>query len=38
VPPALNQTLIRYLETEGKLVARRPLRFGTSLVAIAIKR
>ncbi|HEX8237455.1 MAG TPA: methyltransferase domain-containing protein [Abditibacteriaceae bacterium] len=38
VPPTFNRALIRYLEVEGKLVARRPLRFGTSLVAIAIKR
>jgi ubiquinone/menaquinone biosynthesis C-methylase UbiE len=38
VPPAFNHALIRYLEIEGKIVARRPLRFGTSLVAVAIKR
>jgi SAM-dependent methyltransferase len=38
VPPVLNRALISYLEVEGKLVARRPLRFGTSLVAVAIKR
>jgi SAM-dependent methyltransferase len=38
VPPALNRALIRYLEVEGSIIARRPLRFGTSLVAVAIKR
>jgi SAM-dependent methyltransferase len=38
VPPALNRALIHYLQAEGKLVSRRPLRFGTSLVAVAIKR
>jgi ubiquinone/menaquinone biosynthesis C-methylase UbiE len=38
VPPVFNRALIRYLEVEGKVVARRPLRFGTSLVAVAVKR
>lgn len=38
VPPAFNRALIRYLEAEGRTIARRPLRFGTSLVAVAVKR
>lgn len=35
VPPILNRALVKYLELEGELIARRPLRFGTSLVGIA---
>jgi SAM-dependent methyltransferase len=35
VSPALNHALIAYLALEGRLIARRPLRFGTSLVGIA---
>ncbi len=38
VPPIINRALIKYLEAEGKLIARRPLQFGTSLVGIARKR
>ncbi len=37
VSPALNRALIAYLKVEGKIIARRPLRFGTSLVAVATK-
>lgn len=37
VPPWANDLLTRYLAAEGKLIARRPLRFGTSLVAVARK-
>ena len=35
LPPALNSMLVRYVGAEGRLIARRPLRFGTSLVAVA---
>lgn len=38
VPPLLNRALIKYLETEGRTMRKRPLNFGTSLVAIARKR
>ncbi|HEX8463045.1 MAG TPA: class I SAM-dependent methyltransferase, partial [Abditibacterium sp.] len=38
VPPFVNELLARYVETEGKIIARRPIRFGTSLVAVARKR
>ena len=38
VPDWINQTLARYVETEGKIIARRPIRFGTSLVAVARKK
>lgn len=37
VPPFLNRALISYLRAEGKIIPHRPLRFGTSLVALAIK-
>jgi len=37
VPPLLNRALVKYLELEGELIARRPLRFGTSLVGVARK-
>ena len=37
VSPAANALLIKYLEGEGKMIARRPLKFGTSLVVIALK-
>jgi hypothetical protein len=37
VPPAANRLLIKYLELEGRILQRRPLNFGTSLVAIARK-
>ncbi len=38
VPDWANEMLARYVETEGKIIARRPIRFGTSLVAVARKR
>lgn len=37
VPPVANRMLIKYLEAEGWLIQRRPLNFGTSLVAVARK-
>jgi ubiquinone/menaquinone biosynthesis C-methylase UbiE len=37
VPGVLNAALVKYLEIEGAVLRRRPLRFGTSLVAIARK-
>lgn len=38
VPGWANELLARYVETEGKIIARRPIRFGTSLVAVARKK
>ena len=38
VPPALNKLLIKYVELEGRIITRRRLRFGTSLVAVAFKK
>jgi ubiquinone/menaquinone biosynthesis C-methylase UbiE len=38
VPDWANTLLARYVETEGAVIARRPIRFGTSLVAVAYKR
>ena len=38
VPSVMNAALVKYLEGEGRMIARRPLKFGTSLVAIARKR
>lgn len=35
VPPAVNRMLVRYVGAEGKIIPRRPLRFGTSLVTVA---
>lgn len=35
VPPAINKMLVRYVGAEGKIIPKRPLRFGTSLVTIA---
>ena len=35
VPPAINRMLVRYVGAEGKVIPRRPLRFGTSLVTVA---
>ncbi len=35
VPPAINKMLVRYVGTEGKIIPKRPLRFGTSLVTVA---
>jgi ubiquinone/menaquinone biosynthesis C-methylase UbiE len=37
VPNFVNRLLVKYLETEGAIIRRRPLQFGTSLVAIARK-
>jgi SAM-dependent methyltransferase len=38
VPPLFNQALVKYLQAEGALITRRPLRWGTSLVGVAVKR
>lgn len=38
VSTAVNAALVKYLECEGRIIARRPFKFGTSLVAIARKR
>lgn len=38
VPDWANTFLARYVETEGKVIAKRPIRFGTSLVAVAYKK
>ncbi len=38
LPPPFNAALIRYLELEGRLITRRPLQFGTSLVGVAFKK
>jgi hypothetical protein len=38
LPTPFNRGLIRYLEVEGRIIARRPLNFGTSLVGVAHKR
>jgi SAM-dependent methyltransferase len=38
LPPPLNAAMIRYLQCEGRLIARRPLQFGTSLVGVAFKK
>ena len=35
VPPVLNQMLVRYVGAEGRIIPNRPLRFGTTLVAVA---
>ena len=37
VPSFANQLLIKYLETEGAIMRKRPFQFGTSLVAVARK-
>jgi SAM-dependent methyltransferase len=37
VTPALNKALVAYLRLEGRLIGYRPLRFGTSLVGVAVK-
>lgn len=37
LPDFANRLLIKYLEVEGAIMRRRPLQFGTSLVAIARK-
>ncbi|MBW3635582.1 MAG: class I SAM-dependent methyltransferase [Armatimonadetes bacterium] len=38
VPDWANDLLARYVEIEGKIIVRRPIRFGTSLVAVARKK
>jgi SAM-dependent methyltransferase len=38
VPEWANDLLIKYVEAEGRIITRRPLRFGTSLVAVAFKK
>lgn len=38
VSPAFNAGLIAYLKAEGKIIPHRPLRFGTSLVGVAVKK
>ncbi len=38
LPPALNAAMIAMLELEGRVLLKRPLRFGTSLVALAWKK
>jgi len=38
VPSPFNRALVGYLAAEGKILTRRPLRFGTSLVGIAVKK
>jgi SAM-dependent methyltransferase len=38
VPRWANRALIEYLKLEGRILARRPIQFGTSLVAVARKR
>ena len=35
VPPLINRMLVRYVGAEGAIIPRRPLRFGTSLIAVA---
>lgn len=37
VPPWANQLLIQYVDTEGRILLRWPLKFGTSLVAVAYR-
>lgn len=37
VPGLANRALIEYLKTEGRVLKHRPLNFGTSLVAVAVK-
>lgn len=37
IPAWANQALVRYLELEGRIIAQRPLRFGTSVVGIAYR-
>lgn len=37
VPPLFNKLLVNYLACEGKVITKRPVRFGTSLVAVARK-
>ena len=37
VPTWANQLLVRYVAAEGRVLAKRPLRFGTSLVVVAFR-
>lgn len=37
VPDIMNRALIKYLEVEGAILCKQPLKFGTSLVVIARK-
>jgi ubiquinone/menaquinone biosynthesis C-methylase UbiE len=37
VPPQVNDLLTRYVGLEGRIIPRRPLRFGTSLVVVAFR-
>jgi SAM-dependent methyltransferase len=37
LPAGGNRMLIKYLEAEGHIIARRPLKFGTSIVGIAYR-
>jgi ubiquinone/menaquinone biosynthesis C-methylase UbiE len=37
VPPWANKLLVQYVAAEGRILAKRPLRFGTSLVAVAFR-
>lgn len=37
LPPWANHAFVKYLEWEGRLITKRPLRFGTSIVGIARK-
>lgn len=37
VPAWLNRALLAYLNVESHIIPRRPLRFGTSLVGVAVK-
>jgi len=38
VPSPMNGALIKYLEMEGRIIAHRPLNFGTSLVCVAFRK
>jgi len=38
LPPSMNAAMIRLLELEGRVLLKRPLRFGTSLMALAWKK
>ncbi len=37
-PPWINELLVKYVAIEGQIIACRPLKFGTSLVAVARRR
>ncbi|RYG75291.1 class I SAM-dependent methyltransferase [bacterium] len=38
VPGWANKLLARYVQAEGEVIVKRPIRFGTSLVAVAYKK